>query len=188
MKVHGSLTFGPGDVCPPGGSFVEISRRRGRPWKHYRLRVRAPEDVEVARRLGLSLYLLTPERVAELGAPTNFRPYLLVAQELEPAVDTEYPRIVSRYGECVRNPRIEDLVAALLSVDPLVARLLAMRNRKFIDPVRLAERVVQEGVAGPATRVRLQDIAPGIPELGPMWPQRTLEEHDRGHTVTGLRA
>jgi hypothetical protein len=188
MKIHGSLTFAPGELRPTGRSFVEASRRPGRPWKHYRLRVRGPEDVEVARSLGLPVYLLTPARAVELGAPTSFRPHLLVAQELDPAVDTDYPRIVIRFGECVRDPRIEDLVVALLSVDPLTARLLAMRNRTFIDPERLACRVIQEGVAAPATRVGLQELARGIPRVGPTWPRGTLEAHDRGHTVTGLRA
>jgi hypothetical protein len=188
MKVHGSLTFAPGDPRPPGGSFVEASRRPGRPWKHYRLQVRGPDDVAIARSLGLPVHLLTPELATQLGAPTNFRPHLLVAQELDPAVDTEYPRIVIRFGECLRDPRIEDLVAALLSIDPLTARLLAIRNQKFIDPQRLANRVVQEGVAEPATRVGLQELARGIPALGPTWPKRTLEAHDRDHAVTGLRA
>jgi hypothetical protein len=132
--------------------------------------------------------LLTSERVTELGAPTKFPPHILVAQELEPALDTDFPRIVSRYGECLHNPGIEDLVAALLTVDPLTARLLATRNRRYIDPVRLALRVVQEGVTGPATRVGLQVLAPGIPKLGPTWSERTLEEHDLGHSVIGLRA
>lgn len=188
MKIRGSVTFGPGDARPMGGTFVEPSRRPGRPWKHYRLRIRGPEDVEVARRLGLPIYLLTPARASELGAPTSFHPHLLVAQELDPAVDTVYPRIVIRFGECIRDPRIEDLVAALLSIDPLTARLLAMRSQTFIDPERLACRVIQEGVAGPATRVGLQELAGGIPRVGPTWPQETLEAHDRGHTVTGLRA
>jgi hypothetical protein len=188
MKVHTSLTFGPRDVRPPRGILVETPRRPGRPWKQYRLRLSGPADVEVARRCGLAVYLITPERVTELGAATTFQPHLLVAQDLAPAVDTEYPRIVSRNGGCVRDPRIEDLVAALLSVDPLAARLLAMRNQKFIDPERLAHRVVQEGVTGPATRVGLQVLAPVIPRDGIAWPERTLREHDRGHVVTGLRA
>lgn len=188
MKLHSALALGPGDVRPAQGSFVDPPRRRGRPRRVYRLRVRGPEDVDTARRMGLAVYLLTSGRLRQLGVPVRLRPHLLLAQELDAVVDTEFPRIVFRWGETLRTPRIEELVVALLSVDPLSARLLALRNRAFLDPRRLAERVVQEGVAAPATRVGLQALAPGIPAVGSPWPRRALEQHDRGHTVVGVRA
>ncbi|MCI4366553.1 MAG: hypothetical protein L3K08_02245 [Thermoplasmata archaeon] len=188
MRVRASLTFGPSEARPTGEAFTEEPRRRGRPSKQYRLRIRGPADVEIARGCGLPVYLLTPGRVAELGIPADFPPHVLIGQELDAAVDTDYPRIIIRYGENLQNLRLEDLVAALLTIDPLTARALAIGNRKFVDPERLARRTVEEGVVGPATRVGLQVLAPSIPKVGPTWSKRTLEEHDRGHSVTGLRA
>jgi hypothetical protein len=169
---------------PPG---ILISERRAnhRPKELHRLRLAATEDVEKARRIHQPVSLLTWEKVTALGYPMRFPPNLIVAKTLLRAVDTGFRTIPFVDEEAARNPEIEDVIVAMLHVDTLAARALALRNRGLVDPVRLMQRVVREQEERRATLVRLQDVAPTIPSIGPALPRAQLERHDRRNPSPG---
>jgi hypothetical protein len=136
----------------------------------------------------LPVYLLTQEVVSAFRYPTRFPPRLLVAREVSPAVDSGFRRIEFARREAAMSPRFEDVIVAMLRIDPLAARALARRNPDLLDPVRLLVRVIEEDATRQATFVRLQQFAPGIPPVGEPIPARALERSDRNNVVTGLRA
>jgi hypothetical protein len=188
MTVEGFLSNPPRGLLEATLIARPARRARGRPRTRVRLDLRTAEDVETARRYGIPVYLLTPELVTGLGYPVVFPPRLLVAQEVTAAVDTSFPRLVVSSTEAVRSPRIEDVIVALLRIDPLAARAVAVRNRRSVEPDQLLRRVVQAEVEGEATRVNLQELAPAIPRIGPVLPVELLREYDATPTVVGLRA
>ncbi|MCI4369283.1 MAG: hypothetical protein ACHP93_05435 [Solirubrobacterales bacterium] len=150
--------------------------------------IRTVADVEEARRFGVPIYLLRADRLRELGLAAEFPSHLLVGAVVEGAVESKFPRICFRYSETVSLPRIEDLIVALLRVDPLLARLLLVANQSFVDPSHLSLRVVQEDVAASATQVGFQQFASAVPVVGASIPWPVLQRHDEGHAVRGLRA
>lgn len=168
-------------VCPE-------RRSRGRPPRRVRLAIESPEDVLEARRLGAPVFLLTPEVVTALGYPVQFPPQLVVPREAESAIDTSLPRILVASADGARRPALEDVIVALLRIDPLAARGVASRQRVAIDPVRLLRRVVQDELEGEATRVNLQEFAPSIPHVGRPLSPSLLDAQVREAQVLGLRA
>jgi hypothetical protein len=168
--------------------FVPEERPRTRPKTRYRARLNLAADVEVARKEGLPVYLLTPEIISAFRYPIRFPPRLLVAREVSPAVDSAFRRIVFNRREAAASPRFEDLVVAMLEVDPLAARALVKRNPDLLDPVRLLVRVVEENAERPATLVRLHEFAPGIPKVGEAIRAEALSRSDRNNVIVGLRA
>ncbi len=123
-----------------------------------------------------------------LGYPVQFPPHLLIPRDLEAVVDSALPRILVDSSETARDPGIEDVIAALLSVDSLAARGIAVRHRGSIDARQLLRRVVQSEREAEATRVGLQEFAPGIPLVGRPLPRPQLDAQDRDVQVIGLRA
>lgn len=188
MKIEGFLVNSPRGLGEATQVARPVHRTRGRPRARLRLDLRTAEDVETARRYGVPVYLLTPEVVTGLGYPVVFPPRLLVAQEVDPAVDTSFPRFVVSSPEAVRSLRIEDVIVALLRIDPLAARGVAVRNRSSVEPDQLLRRVVQAELEREATRVNLQELAPAIPRVGRPLPTELLREQDATPTVIGLRA
>jgi len=165
-----------------------LRAHRGRPRARFRLVIDTVEDAREARRLGLPVFILTPEIVTALGYPIDFPPQLLVAHALDPVVDSPLPRILAADSEAARWPTLEDVVVSLLRVDALAARGIAARHRLSIDPVQLLRRVVLAESEAEATWVNLQEFAPSIPRVGPTIPPSQLEEQDRAVQVVGLRA
>lgn len=76
---------------------------------------------------------------------------------------------------------MEELVTLLLRFDPLAARVVARRNRLGIDPHELYRRVRNEGLEGPATKVRLQEFAPALPKVGTSLPREELRWIERNN-------
>lgn len=173
------LVHEPGTRRVPAGILVQERRPHHRPRALHRLRLRDARDVLSARRIHLPVSLLTSERVTALGYPIRFPPNLIVGQSLLPALDTSFPTIPFVDERAAGAPEIEDLIVALLSVDTLAARAVALRNRGLVDPIRLLCRVVREQEERRATLVRLQDVAPHIPSVGPPLPRQQLERQDR---------
>jgi hypothetical protein len=167
---------------------LRVPRTRGRPESRYRLLISNEEDVKVARQFKVPVYLLTPMLVTGLGYPVTFPEHLLVAREVSGAVDSEYPRIILSKIESALQPTIEDIVVALLSIDPLAARGVLIRNRSSVDPLRLLRKVIQEDVEREATWVNLQEISPAIPAVGPRLGRTILEAQDWSPMAIGLRA
>ncbi|MCI4347239.1 MAG: hypothetical protein L3J97_01305 [Thermoplasmata archaeon] len=185
MREAVFLVHEPGNRRVPPGILVPLPRPRHRPPTLHRLRLASPEDVEKARQVRQPVSLLTAERITAFGYPMHFPPNLIVARSLLPAVDTVLPTIPFVDDAAARNPEIEDVIVAMLSVDTLAARALALRNRRFVDPVRLMRRVVREEEERRATLVRLQDVAPTIPSIGPALPREQLDRQDRKNLPRG---
>lgn len=164
------------------------SRARGRPVDQFRLVLREAADVEEARALGLPTYLLTCELVTMLGCSVTFPPQLLIGRSLGPATVAPWRRILVLREETLLDPRLEDLVGALLHVNPLTARSVLLRNRGTVDPTRLHRVVVTEGLEAPATLVRLQEFVPSIPRSGEPLPEESLRKQDRNAWAEGVLA
>jgi len=167
------------DWSLPRDLLIPEERPSHRPAERFRgVRLSTPRDVERARKaLGLPLSLLEPGAVSRLGYPMNFRPRLLVARNIRPLVESKFPTIEFASEEAATTPRIEDLVVAMLHVDTLAARALALRNQ--VEPDYLLQRVLEEHVQRLATLVRLQDVARGIPVVGKALPGDQLLRQDR---------
>ncbi len=188
MEVAISFVRPPRATHRVAAVFVAEERRRQRPKTRYRAHLWTPEDVEEARREQLPVYLLTPEIVSAFGYPVRFPPRLLVAREVAQAVDSTFAKIEFASREGVAAPRLEDVIVAMLRVDPLAARALARRNPELLDPQRLLVRVIEEQAQREATFVRLQEVAPAIPRTGDSVPSEALARQDRTNVVVGLRA
>jgi hypothetical protein len=120
----------------------------------------------VLRARGVPMYLLTSEWVSQHGYPVEFRPWLVVPERIAATVRTGFRILPVRDEDAVRDPGLEEAIAFLLRFDPIAARLVAVRNRRGLDPHELYRRVRNEGVESAATRVRLQELSPGIPRVG----------------------
>lgn len=150
--------------------------------------MRDESDVWDARRLGLPVYPITSHLLSSLGCPTTLPLFVVLAREISCATDTQHRRIEMADPHAVQAFRIEDLVVALLRVDALLARKVAMRYRGILDPSRLCRRILAEGVVREATRVGLQEVAPDLPREGPSLPSESLLRQDRDGLVVGVRA
>ncbi len=162
--------------------FVREPKSSHRPPTRYpSVRLRSKTDVETARKVGLPLSLLEPQRVERLGYPLSFRPRLLVLRSLRPLVETNYRIIPMADPEAARNPTLEDTIVAMLAIDVLGARRIAVERRRELDPVRLLKRVLAENLEGRAYEVRLDEFAPGLPKVPGFRPlaRRALAAEDR---------
>lgn len=188
MKLEVSLSHLPREWFKASRVVRPNRPARGRPLSHFRLAIETEADAATARRLGAPVFLLTPEIVTALGYPVVFPPHLLISSDFAPAVDSTFPRIVVPTVPAARPPVMEDVIVALLRIDPLAARGVASRNRASVEPLELLRRVVQAEAEGEATRVNLQEFSALIPRVGSALPQDELEEQDRTTKVIGLRA
>lgn len=177
--TESALVREPTEPSLPKDVFVAEPRPSHRPRSRYRARIGSKEDVETARRAGLAVSLFEPERSESLGYPLSFKPRLLVAKSLVGAVDTKFPTISFSDERAARDPQLEDYVVAMLRIDTLGARRIARENRKRIDQARLLKRVLQEDLEARAYRVRLDEFAPGLPEVGHPISREGLEIEDR---------
>lgn len=181
MRLVGSLLREPGEHPLPREMLVAPSRRRGRPRKEYRVRVRTTEDVDRLRRHKVPAFLLTAEWVTRSGYPVRFAPWLALPQELSSKVTSEYRILPVQDEEALREPGLVELVTLLLRFDPLAARVVAQRNRHRLDRFELYRRVRNEGLERSATKVRLQEFAPGIPRVGEPLPREELRWIERNN-------
>ncbi len=181
MRLETSLRREPGERPLPAEMLLPSRRARGRPHKELRPRVRSAEDVDRLRRRHVPAFLLTSELVSRAGYAVRFRPWLVLPEELRSAVESEYRILPVRDSEALREPGVVELVALLLRFDPLAARMVAVRNRGRIDPHELYRRVRNEGLERPATKVRLQELAPAIPRIGEALAQEELKWIERNN-------
>ena len=182
MKPETVLVRDPGDRALVPSIFVREESVRGGQRARYRLRLRSKKDVDAARRVRLALSLLEPEAIASLGYPLSFKPRLLVGEsEALAIVETKFKPIVFRHEDAARNPTLEDTIVAMLEVDPLGARRIAVENRDQLDGALLLKRILGEDKERLAYRVRLDDFAPGLPlprGVRPI-PRESLRVEDR---------
>lgn len=188
MRVRSRLTRSYSRSGPTSRVLEKESRPRGRPIDQFRLVLRLPADVEEARALDLPVYLLTSELTTMLGCANVFPPLLLLGWSLDEATVAPWKRVLFLREESARRPRLEDLAAALLRFNPLIARALLVRNAERVDPHRLLRVVMTEGLEAAATLVRLQEFCPQIPTEGEALPLASLQKQDRNDLVEGLLA
>ena len=174
MKIEGRLHREMNERPLPREMLDRPRRARGRPRVQYRPRVRTAQDVRRLRRHRIPVYLLTSEEVTARGYPVRFRPWLVVPGPLVDQLATDFRVLPVRDGEALREPGAVELVTLLLRFDPLAARVVAVRNRRRLDPNELYRRIRNEGLERPATRVRLQEFAPALPKVGEALPLEEL--------------
>jgi len=185
MRLETRLFRDAGERPFPPRMDARVRRTRGRPRAEYRPAVRSPRDVELLRRHRVPAFLLTSDWVSRSGYPVSFRPWLILPERLVDGVESGFRVLPVRDEEAVRSPGIVELVSFLLRFDPLAARVVAVRNRSSMDPAELYRRVRNEGLEGPATRVRLQQFSPRIPRVGRPLPQDELRWIERNNPPLG---
>lgn len=127
------------------------------------------------------MFLVTDEWVSQSRYPVRFDPWLAVPESLAGSFESSYRILGIRDEDALRRPGLEELVTWLLRFDPLAARAVALRNRSQISQLELYRRVRNEGLEAPATRVRLQQVVPAIPKVGPSLPARDLAWADKNN-------
>lgn len=186
MRVRSSLVREPSDRLGRQSPLQPIEPRRGRPERKYRIRIHNLDDVRTARSLGLPIWAATGDLVSALGVPMVMPPTLAVWRPLLDAMETDFRTHGVEKLASATQPKIEDLAVLLLRFDPLAARAMLLWNREFVDSTRLLCAVIEEGAQRLATEVDLQEIAPGIPRVGPTLPMEALRRQDRDRVVVGL--
>lgn len=181
MRIEGSLIREPRERPLPPGMRSSAPSRRGRPRVRYRPIVRSPDDVRSLRRHGVPVFLVTDEWVSENRYPVRFEPWLAVPESIAGSFDSAYRILRIRDEDALRRPGLAELVTWLLRFDPLAARAVALRNRDSISALELYRRIRNEGVEGPATKVRLQQVMPAIPTVGQALPAKDLAWADRNN-------
>lgn len=168
MKMRPDVAFvrEPKDRSLPGTIFISEKKPFHRPVVRFRLQLDSREDVLIARRSGVPVYLLEPWVVEALGYPLSFRPRLLVSKSDSCALMSNFIKIEFLDVQSVMRPHIEDVVVAMLKIDPIGARRLVRENLARVDTGRLLKRILQEDVEPLASRVRLQDYVPDLPIVG----------------------
>lgn len=171
----------------PRGILVPERRESHRPVGRFRLRLRTDKDILLARRGGVPVYLFEPWLSEALGYPLSFRPRLLVARDVIGAIaESAFPLLPFVDAEAARYPKVEDLIVAMLAIDPLGARRILRANSDRVDRVRLLRRIVREGVEEKATYARLQDLVPNLPTVGQSLPAREIRAQDAKGYSRGL--
>jgi hypothetical protein len=181
MRVLGALVREAGEHVPARSLFRRIRPARGRPKARYRALIRSASDVQRLRRRRVPVYLLTAEWVGESGYPTQFRPWLVAAESIAPLLESTFRVLPVRDPGSVEAPGLPELVTYLLRFDPLAARAVALRNRRRLNRSELYRRIRNERLEGAATRVRLQEIVPELPEVGEPLPLEDLEYVDENN-------
>ena len=174
MRVEATLLKSPAERRPPSDILQREARSSHRPPNRYHLVVRDERDVERARSLGIPVFALRDELVTMLGYPMRFPSALVVPRSMRTAIESSLPILEFLHEEAVARPRIEDIIIALLRLDPLAARAVLQRNRDLVDLAYLVKRVYQENLEKEATLVRLQDFVP-LPSVGEALPAAALE-------------
>lgn len=181
MRIEGSLIRDARERPLPAHMRSATLVRRGRPRVRFRPVVRSPEDVRSLRHHGVPVFLVTDEWVSQNRYPVQFEPWLAVPESIAESFDTAYRILRVRDEDALRRPGLAELVTWLLRFDPLAARAVALRNRTAISGLELYRRIRNEGLEGPATRVRLQQLMPEIPRVGQPLPAKDLQWADRNN-------
>lgn len=181
MRIEGSLVRDPRERPLPASMRSTAAVRRGRPRVRYRPVIRSPEDVRSLRAHGVPVYLVTDDWVTNSRYPVQFEPWLAVPESIAGSIESGYRILRIRDEDALRRPGLAELVTWLLRFDPLAARAVALRNRDQISSLELYRRIRNEGLEGPATKVRLQQVMPAIPAVGQPLPAKDLAWADRNN-------
>jgi hypothetical protein len=185
MRLEGAVLREAGEHPLPVAVLRPATRRRGRPRVEYCPTVRSEADANLLRRHGVPVHLLTSDWVSHHGYPVDFRPWLVVPERIAGKVASAFRVLPVRDEDAVRDPGLEETIVFLLRFDPIAARLVSVRNRRALDPHELYRRVRNEGVEGPATRIRLQELSPAIPRVGTSIPRSELSWLEKNNPPLG---
>jgi len=185
MKTKIDLVRSPEDRALPRDILATQARTSHRPPAKYRLILRSAKDAEEARRVGLPVFAITDSMVTMLGYSMTFPPLVLVPRGMKQVVETKLPVIEFLSEAAIRQPRLDDIIVAMLRFDPLAARALAQRNDDAIDKSYLLKRILQEDLEEEATRVRFQDLLPALPLRGEPLQKRALDRIVSSNVVRG---
>ena len=156
-----------------------------RPRGRYRLVIRDASDAHIARREGLPVFPVRDEMVTMLGYPMKFPTIIVVPRAARSAIESHLPVVEFLSERAVYNPRIEDIMIAMLRFDLLAARALIHRNLDLLDARYLAKRIYQEDLEEDATRVRLHELLPFSP-VGEALPAQAIDKVDRANLPRGV--
>jgi hypothetical protein len=135
----------------------------------------------VLRRHRIPACLLTPEWVTRRGYPVRFQSWLALPESVAGKVVSSFRILPVKDAGVLDAPGIAELVTLLLRFDPIAARVVAIRNRADLDPHELYRRVRNEGLEAAATKVRLQEVAPALPRVGPSLSREELRWIERNN-------
>ena len=158
MRLESALFREPGEHPLPRGMLTPAPKSRGRPREESHPQVQSPRDVELLRRRGVPLALLTSDWVTENGYPEKFRPLLFVYADLAKQVQSCYRVVPVRDRDALRQPGFEEFVTFLLKVDTLAARAVVLRNQGKYNPRELYPSGPERGTRAP----RDKGPAPGV--------------------------
>jgi hypothetical protein len=162
----------------PPEVFVPVGRPPRRPRRQYRIHIRELGDVEIARRRGLGMYILTADAATQHHYPMHFPPVLMLDPRLTGLVDTKLRTVAFQSTDALQNPPFEAIVTMMLRVDEIAARVMLLRNPGF-DAQALTRFVIRENLERQATLLRFQEFAPGIPIVGQPLTKAAVREQDR---------
>jgi hypothetical protein len=155
--------------------FVPVRQSRGRPREEFEVRVSSEQDAELATENGVPMFVVGPRQMAALGYPLNFPPVLVVARSQIAAIRSPLKLLAFNSESAVADPKIEDVVVALLTVDPIAARAVFERNRDSVDLGYLLKRLFSENLERIAAWVRFTDILPALPKSDLMLSRSSLD-------------
>lgn len=165
MRAETSIIRSSSDRSIPRDVFIAEPRPPHRPRLSYTVQLDTAKKVELARRAGLPVSLFGPKVSDALGYPLAFKPALLLDRSLIAKVTTIFRVIPFLDAAAARAPTLEDYIVAMLWIDVLGARRIAMKNRGTLDGARLLKRILQEDLEARAWLVRMNDLARGLPRV-----------------------
>lgn len=185
MQVDTTLTRSSSDRGIPRAILRAEGKKPHRPRCRYRLVIRDARDAQIAKRENLPVFPVRDDMVTMLGYPMRFPTFIVVPRAVRSAIESDPPVIEFLSERAVSNPRIEDIMIAMLRFDPLAARALISRNLDLVDKTYLAKRIYQEDLEEDATRIRLHELLPFSP-VGAALPARAIERVDKANLPEGL--
>jgi hypothetical protein len=185
MQMHTMFTKNHADKSIPVAILEVEGRKPHRPRNRYRLVIRDDNDARIAKRAKLPIFPIHDSMVTMLGYPMRFPTLIVVPTTARSAIQSDLPVVEFVSGRAVSNPRIEDIMIAMLRFDPLAARALICRNLDSVDKAYLAKRIYQEDLETDATRVRLYELLPFSP-VGEALPAHAIARVDRANLPRGV--
>ena len=185
MRLDTRLIRSDRDKRIPARLLRTEAKESHRPRNRYRLVIRSASDAQNAVRARLPVFPIRDEMVTMLGYPMTFPTFIVVPRVARSAIESDLPVVEFLSEQAVSNPRIEDVMIAMLRFDPLAARALIRRNLDLLDKTYLAKRIYQEDLEEDATRVRLHELLPFAP-VGGTLPKEAIEKVDKANLPEGV--
>lgn len=185
MQLDTTLVRSNTDRDIPTAILRAEARKPHRPRSRYRLVIRDADDAQIAKRENLPVFPIGDDMVTMLGYPMSFPTIIVVPRAARSAIQSDLPVVEFLSERAVSNPRIEDVMIAMLRFDLLAARALIHRNLDLVDKAYLTKRVYQEDLEEDATRVRLHELLSFSP-VGEALPAQAIAKVDRANLPEGV--